>query len=45
MSDKKDKLAHLEAVKRGRALGAVGDAAATVGEWMAWMFNTGSPNP
>src|SRR5262245_41886779 len=40
MSNKEKKLAHLEAVKRGRALGAVGEAAATVGEWMSWLWTT-----
>jgi hypothetical protein len=40
MTDKKKKLAHLVAVERGRALGLVGAAAATAGEWLEWLWTT-----
>jgi hypothetical protein len=40
MTDKQRALRYLEAEQRGRALGLVGQAAATMGEWMEWLWTT-----
>ena len=40
MTDKQRALKYLEAEQRGRALGVVGQAAATMGEWMEWLWTT-----
>jgi hypothetical protein len=38
--DRQRALDHLEAEQRGRALGAVGAAAAAMGEWLRWLHDT-----
>jgi hypothetical protein len=40
VTDKQKTLEHLEAEQRGRALGLVGAAATTAGEWLQWLWTT-----